>query len=126
MSLSRRDFLRLSGLTAVLTTATACSAVGQEVARQELPESLTLPPADTAVVDPIRRLLNRAGYGPKPGDIARVRAMGLEAYLEEQLHPDDIEDTAAELLMRSQALAQMDASQLIEQDKNDATNHNKY
>lgn len=121
MSLSRREFLRLSGLTAVLTTATACSAVGQELARQELPEMLTLPPADTAVVNPILRFLNRAGYGPKPGDLARVTAMGLAAYLEEQLHPDEIEDTAADLLLRSQTLAQMDVSQLIEQDKKDAT-----
>lgn len=121
MSLTRRDFLRIGGLTAVVSTASACSAVGREVARQELPESLTVPVGSTAVADPILRFLNRAGYGPKPGDVERVAAMGLAVYLEEQLHPETLEDTAVEILNRGQSLAQMDVTQLIEQDKKDAT-----
>ncbi len=32
-------------------------------------------------------LLNRLGYGPAPGDLARVRAMGLRAYVDSQLAP---------------------------------------
>lgn len=45
----------------------------------------------------ILHLLNRAGFGPRPGDIERVRQMGLDRYLEEQLHPADLAD---ELLAR--------------------------
>ncbi len=41
----------------------------------------------------IIHLLNRAGFGPRPGDIDRVRRMGIESYLEEQLHPEDQVDT---------------------------------
>lgn len=37
-------------------------------------------------------LLNRAGFGPRPGDIERVRRMGMEQYIEEQLHPEDLSD----------------------------------
>jgi hypothetical protein len=78
MSLSRRDFLKLGSLTAVTTTATACSLIGREVAQRELTD------VDTAVTlsttnDPIRRLLNRAGYGPRPGDVERIVAMGFAA-----------------------------------------------
>jgi uncharacterized protein (DUF1800 family) len=40
----------------------------------------------------ILHLLNRAGFGPRPGDIERVRRLGLERYLEEQLHPENIAD----------------------------------
>ena len=36
-------------------------------------------------------VLNRLGFGPRPGDIDRVLEMGLEAYIEQQLHPEDIE-----------------------------------
>lgn len=32
-------------------------------------------------------LLNRLGYGPAPGDLARVRAMGVAAYVDSQLAP---------------------------------------
>jgi len=32
-------------------------------------------------------VLNRAAYGPRPGDIERVRQIGVQAYIEEQLNP---------------------------------------
>ena len=40
----------------------------------------------------ILHLLNRAGFGPRPGDVERVRQMGIERYIEEQLHPGDLSD----------------------------------
>ncbi len=36
-------------------------------------------------------VLNRLGFGPRPGDIDRVIEMGLEAYIEWQLYPEGIE-----------------------------------
>ena len=41
-------------------------------------------------------VLNRLGYGPRPGDIARVRAVGVQAYIETQLFPDRIDDTGVD------------------------------
>jgi uncharacterized protein (DUF1800 family) len=38
--------------------------------------------------------LNRLGYGPRPGDVEKVRAMGLERWTLQQLHPDRIPDPA--------------------------------
>ncbi|MGQ9897702.1 MAG: DUF1800 domain-containing protein [Acidobacteriota bacterium] len=35
---------------------------------------------------------NRMGFGPRPGDLDRIRAMGFAAYVEEQLHPNDADD----------------------------------
>lgn len=40
----------------------------------------------------ILHLLNRAGFGPRPGDVERVRQMGLEKYLNQQLLPEDLAD----------------------------------
>ncbi|MBO0797378.1 MAG: DUF1800 family protein, partial [Blastocatellia bacterium] len=40
----------------------------------------------------ILHLLNRTAFGPRPGDIQRVRQMGIDRYLEEQLHPEDLSD----------------------------------
>ena len=57
-----------------------------------LPERLDgtgAPPA------PARELviLNRAAYGPRPGDLERLRRMGIAAWVDEQLAPDDAADT---------------------------------
>jgi uncharacterized protein (DUF1800 family) len=38
----------------------------------------------------VYHVLNRLGFGPAPGDIQRVRAMGVEAYIQQQLSPDTI------------------------------------
>jgi uncharacterized protein (DUF1800 family) len=46
------------------------------------------PNDDRAIV----HVLNRIGYGPRPGDVARVRALGLQKYIEQQLRPDRLAD----------------------------------
>src|SRR5262245_38406411 len=43
---------------------------------------------DQAIV----HVLNRIGFGPRPGDIDRVRQVGLRQYIEQQLHPERIAD----------------------------------
>ncbi len=50
-------------------------------------------PADAAPIPSELRalhVLNRVAYGPRPGDLARVNEIGVEQYLEEQLHPESI------------------------------------
>jgi uncharacterized protein (DUF1800 family) len=44
----------------------------------------------------VRHVVSRLSYGPRPGDIARVRAIGIEAYIEEQLHPERLNDARAD------------------------------
>ena len=38
-------------------------------------------------------LLNRIAYGPTPDELPRVRQMGIDAYIEEQLAPEKIEES---------------------------------
>ncbi|MCZ6485836.1 MAG: DUF1800 domain-containing protein [Acidobacteria bacterium] len=40
----------------------------------------------------IIHVLNRLGFGPRLGDIEKVKAMGVQAYIERQLHPENIPD----------------------------------
>jgi uncharacterized protein (DUF1800 family) len=44
----------------------------------------------------VLHVLRRATYGPRPGDVARVRALGLDAWLEGQLDPDRLDDSAVD------------------------------
>lgn len=44
----------------------------------------------------IVHVLNRLGYGPRPGDVERVRKMGLPNYIALQLVPEQIPDPAVE------------------------------
>lgn len=62
--------------------------------------SSALPP-----VSPEVHLLNRATFGPTPELLAEVRAMGIEAWVDQQLEPDEIEDGACETLVNHVLLA---------------------
>ena len=42
----------------------------------------------------VAHVLNRLGFGARPGDIARVQQIGLATYIEQQLHPEKIADGA--------------------------------
>jgi uncharacterized protein (DUF1800 family) len=44
----------------------------------------------------IEHVLSRMTYGIRPGDVAHVRAVGLDRFIDEQLHPERIADAALE------------------------------
>lgn len=49
----------------------------------------------------ILHVLNRLSFGARPGDIERVRKIGLEKYIEQQLNPASIDDSAAEAKVKN-------------------------
>jgi hypothetical protein len=50
-------------------------------------------PNDT---DSVRHALNRLTYGPRPGDVERVEKTGLATWIDRQLRPSTIDDSALE------------------------------
>ncbi len=38
--------------------------------------------------------VNRLTFGPKPGEVDAVLAQGLDSWIEDQLHPESIDDSA--------------------------------
>ena len=62
----------------------------------------------------IVHLLNRIGFGPRPGDVERVRALGIDKFIEQQLHPERIEDAAVEARLKNIESIHMGLSELAE------------
>jgi uncharacterized protein (DUF1800 family) len=58
--------------------------------------------------------LNRLTFGPRPGDIERVSAIGVDKWIEEQLHPDKIDDSAVQARLLPFRTLQMDTQQIVE------------
>jgi uncharacterized protein (DUF1800 family) len=46
--------------------------------------------AETATQADALHVLNRLAFGPRPGDIERVMKMGIDSYIDQQLHPETI------------------------------------
>ena len=62
----------------------------------------------------IVHVLNRLGFGARPGDVERVKAMGLENYINQQLNPEKISDTVAENKVRDLNVLNMTTAELYE------------
>jgi Protein of unknown function (DUF1800) len=101
MNSSRRELLKILGLTGATLPLIGCerliSSVTQQMG-QSIPATLSI--ANGQQIDPAFHLLSRAAYGPWPGDLDRIRTMGTASWIEEQLAPDSIDDTACDLRAR--------------------------
>jgi uncharacterized protein (DUF1800 family) len=64
----------------------------------------------------ILHVLNRLGFGARPGDLARVKAMGLDNYIDQQLNPEKISDPIADAKVKVKELStlNMTTAQLYE------------
>ena len=62
----------------------------------------------------IAHVLNRMGFGPRDGDVERVRAMGIERYIDEQLRPDRLADPAIAPRLAGLTTIGMSAQELSE------------
>src|SRR5687767_1775575 len=115
MTVSRRSFLRAGGLSTAALMLASCSSLGREISRRDLPESLSIPVTSA----PITRMLNRAGYSARPGELEHASQLGLAAYLEEQLNPAAIADTTCDIALRNLTYYPMDITQLLAQEARD-------
>jgi uncharacterized protein (DUF1800 family) len=80
------------------------------------------PPADEQPLtdrQKIIHVLDRLGYGPRPGDVERVEKMGLDRYIEQQLHPERIDDSELESDLAKFDILTMDATDLYQTFRNE-------
>ncbi|HEX4899206.1 MAG TPA: DUF1800 domain-containing protein [Pyrinomonadaceae bacterium] len=62
----------------------------------------------------ITHALNRLGFGARPGDVERVKRIGIQKYIEQQLNPSQVSDEVAEAKVRNLATLTMTTAQLYE------------
>ena len=61
----------------------------------------------------ILHALNRLAYGPRPGDIDRIKQIGLAKWMDQQLNPNSINDSAVEARLEIYPTLKMHTSQLL-------------
>jgi len=58
--------------------------------------------------------LSRLTFGPRPGDTNRVMAMGVDNWIDQQLHPDKIDDHTLEARLAPLRTLRMDTREIVE------------
>ncbi len=109
MRLPRRKFLKAGASSLALLATAGCDQLPRELRFLSLVETQTSgpfhPPAHESL-DAIVHALNRTAFGPRPGEYERTKGLGATAeeaaaaYLEQQLHPERIDDEEGEYAAR--------------------------
>jgi uncharacterized protein (DUF1800 family) len=73
-------------------------------------------PQDPSQIEPPKRALhalNRLTFGPRPGDVARVEAIGVDRWIEQQLNPGKLDDSATQARLQPYRTLAMDSNELL-------------
>jgi uncharacterized protein (DUF1800 family) len=84
MQLLSRTWIRVALSAAMLATAVSTPMA------QRTAGAIPADPDEKTIV----HVLNRLGFGPVPGQVDRVRELGLKTYIDQQLAPERIADVA--------------------------------
>ncbi len=101
-------------------------AQANEAASKPIADAPTAPMAPVAATigqapSPLTRdeitlqVLNRFTYGPRPGDLERIRAEGLSKWFSRQLNPGSIDDSALDKRLADYPAMQLPLAKLVEQ-----------
>ncbi len=74
-----------------------------------------LPITDLTADEAIWHALNRLAYGPRPGDLERLKQMGLARWIDQQLNPNSIDDKALDARLDNYPTLGMSTAQLLAQ-----------
>jgi len=72
-----------------------------------------LPITELTPDEAILHALNRLAYGPRPGDIEHIKQIGLAKWIDQQLNPNSINDSAVEARLEIYPTLKMHTPQLL-------------
>ena len=101
-------------LLAVSCTAIALSASGAQTPQTAAgPRSRSQVPGDLLPDEQIQQVLNRLTFGARPGDAEKVRSMGIESWIDLQLHPERIDDAGTTQLIARYSILNTPTSDIV-------------
>jgi uncharacterized protein (DUF1800 family) len=106
--------LTLSSLCAQVIDVPALAAQPATKKSQD-PVLKGLPVTELSEDEAILHALNRLAYGPRPGDVERIKQMGLAKWIDQQLNPKSIDDHAVEARLNVYPTLTMSTAQLMEE-----------
>jgi uncharacterized protein (DUF1800 family) len=112
-------FLSIACVASLGVDIPAIAAIPPAAAKDKKPKQdpalKGLPITELTVDEAILHAMNRLAYGPRPGDVERVRQMGLAKWIDQQLAPNSIDDRALNARLENLPTLSMSSAQLIEE-----------
>jgi uncharacterized protein (DUF1800 family) len=102
-------------LTVELPASAGLPAAANDKKPKTDPALKGLPITELSRDEAILHALNRLAYGPRPGDVERVRQMGLAKWIDQQLNPNSMDDKALEARLQDYPTLHMSTAKLMDE-----------
>ena len=99
--------------TLLLDVPAVAAATTKDKKKNQDPVLKGLPITELSTDEAIQHALNRLAYGPRPGDVERIRQLGLAKWIDQQLNPKSIDDSAVEARLNVYPTLTMTTAQLM-------------
>jgi uncharacterized protein (DUF1800 family) len=118
-NMSRRDFLKASGILAAALALAACEPSPVQTGQTPptlapAPETDAQPLTDEAL---LLHTIKRISFGVTPAMLTRARSIGLDAYIEEQLSPESHDNSEVDKLLANFETLDMTPKERFELEK---------
>jgi len=101
-------------LDAASATVTGASSAKDRKQKQD-PILKGLPVTDLSADEAVLHALNRLAYGPRPGDVERIKQLGLAKWIDQQLNPNSLDDRAVESRLEALPSLRLATAKLIQE-----------
>src|SRR5277367_6614800 len=96
-----------------VSSLSAAPAAAKDKKPKQDPALKNLPITELTADEAIFHALNRLAYGPRPGDVERIRQMGLAKWIDQQLNPNSLNDKALDARLEDYPTLKMSTTNLI-------------
>jgi uncharacterized protein (DUF1800 family) len=114
MKIYRKSFNSKTIMTRGIAFLAAAALLASTLALTAGAQQKEILPSKLSEEQRILHVLNRLGFGPRPGDVEKVKSIGIENYVNQQLNPERIPDLTAESKVRNLATLNMTTAELYE------------
>jgi len=108
-------FLSIACVLSLGVDVSAIPAAAKDKKPKQDPALKGLPITELTADEAILHAMNRLAYGPRPGDVERVRQMGLAKWIDQQLTPNSIDDSAVNARLDNLPTLSMSSARLIQE-----------
>ncbi|HJR66847.1 MAG TPA: DUF1800 domain-containing protein [Gemmatimonadaceae bacterium] len=105
--------LRSSLVVLTALIGIGCAPAGSSDLVRVPEPAIAAEPREQTADQQVRHVLNRLAFGARPGDVDRVRAMGVDQWITVQLQPARMRDTAAERVVRALPTLSLTSQELL-------------
>jgi uncharacterized protein (DUF1800 family) len=112
-------------ILAMIVSAPCSNAAASDLSSSDQPTVATikldkkfrgkLPISELTEDEAIMHAMNRLAYGPRPGDVEYVRKLGLEKWIDQQLQPGSLDDSALDARLQRYPTVAMSSRKLLEE-----------